>query len=230
MSSIDFPEAVSKEATAALNEGLRALQDALRTPELETALEKGLPAGFVEAMERWWAAYDRYTSVVSEALEVTCTRGCHFCCLDNPTGVSGVELLWVLRSLPEDLDGAAAEPAARFEGAIEQWGSVEQAQRLVKANLDPCMYLQDGQCRVYAGRPIACRMFFSITQPYRCDPAFPGEATNPKLEPPQVLKELLKAISHRLGLSGLPGDLRRGMAALEADETLRRPGSPRRPG
>lgn len=217
MDSIDVP-AASPEATEALNEGLRALQDALRTPGLETAIYSGLRPEFIDAMERWWAAYDRYTEHVSAALETTCKAGCHFCCNDNPTGISGVELLWVLRGLPERLQGEATPAAERFDALAEQWGD-EKAQHLVKANLDICMYLEEGLCQVYASRPMACRMFFSITPPYRCDPAFPADATNPKLEPPQVLKELLKAISHRLGLHRLPPDLRRGMRAIEAKPT-----------
>ena len=115
---IEVPAAADPEATDAMNEGLRALQDALRTPGLETAAWNGPPASFHDAMRRWWAAYDRYLAHVSGSLDVTCRKGCTWCCEDNPRGVSGVELMGVLRAT----DVSAREAAQHFEGLHQRHG------------------------------------------------------------------------------------------------------------
>jgi Fe-S-cluster containining protein len=172
-------------------------------------------------MSRWWTAYDRYLAIVSGALNVTCARGCAFCCMDNPRGISGVELLGVFEALAPQQRGTADGPAARFQSLVDEHG-IEDAQARSKAQLTPCMYLVAGACSVYASRPMACRMFFSVTPPAACDPTSDAQPVNPKLEPPQVLKDLLKAISHRLQLHRLPKDLRRGMSGIEAHPPLQR--------
>lgn len=200
-----------------MNEGLRALQDALRTPGLETAAWNGPPPSFHDAMRRWWAAYDRYLEHVSGSLDVTCSKGCSWCCGDNPRGVSGVELMGVLRVT----DVSAQDAAQDFEKLHQKHG--DAAWPVLKLKRRPCPFLKDGACSVYADRPMACRSFFSVTDPDACSPGSEQEPTNPKLEPPQVIKELLKAISRRLMLHQLPMDLRRGMAAIE-DLSATRPG------
>ena len=192
-----------------MNEGLRALQDALRTPGLETAAWNGPPPSFHDAMRRWWEAYDRYLAHVSGSLDVSCRKGCTWCCEDNPRGVSGVELMGVLRAT----DVSAREAAQHFEGLHQQHGDASWT--VLKRARRPCPFLKDGACSVYAVRPMPCRSFFSITAPEACSPDSEQEPTNPKLEPPQVIKELLKAISQRLMLHQLPMDLHRGMAAIE---------------
>ncbi len=225
---LEVEAAVSADAIRSLNAGLSALQDALRH-----LITEGPPADihrpspvFSEAMSRWWRAYDRYVALVSEALEVRC-GGCHFCCRDNPRGLSGVELLWAWRAslgLPDHPAIAArtATLAADWRADVEALGEDAAADAVSRGGAW-CMYLSpEGRCRIYAARPIPCRMFLSITEPAWCDHSHPDHdrAVNPHAEPAEILRKLLGAISERLGLGDLPADLRSGVAALEQREAL----------
>ena len=178
----------------------------------------------LRGIEGWWSAYDRYLTVATRGLGVRCRAGCSLCCAHGPQGVSGVEALLVLRAVQALPDGAAVmarlqQKAARFQARVDSTGSVAGAAEATGLDPDPCAFLdQEGRCRVYAARPVACRMFFAITPPERCDHRHPrhAEAVNPHLEPPHVLMQILLAISQRLGLDDLPRDLWRAVAAVEA--------------
>lgn len=222
---LDLPAAGSPEATRHLNRGLVALQDALRTPGLE-ALEPGdpLPQELLDAIARWLDAYDAYIRTATQDLTVTCGMGCHACCAHGPDGVAGVEALLALRAARALPDGEAvlarmAEQAARFEERVDRTGSTRAAATETGLQPDPCAFLDRlGRCRIYAARPVACRMFVSITDPAWCDHRHPqhDQAVNPHLLPPTILRRILAAISERLGLLDLPPDLWRAVTAADA--------------
>jgi hypothetical protein len=201
----------SAEATEALNRGLRALQDGLRLPGLETALASGgLPQALSEALLRWWTAYEGYLQIVGDSLDIRCGAGCAHCCHDNPRGLSGVELLWLEQGIhdhpqQDELRSRIAYIAKRFQSRIDEHGDESRAQREGKIARQPCPLLDENQrCSVYAHRPV--------------EHPRAGEAVNPHLKPARVLRQLLQALSHRLGLQGLPGDLARGLVALEGHD------------
>lgn len=221
--TLDVQAAGSDAAVAALNEGLVALQDALRLPGLEQAMENGGPPGaLTQALDRWWMAYDRYRQEAKTGLDVTCREGCHWCCLDNPEVVTGVELLQVwmaarrLPDWPQVLD-LARELAVEVEQIKQRQPDRRAAQAEVRARGRRCMFLsQDNRCKVYGARPVACRMFVAVTEPDWCDASNPrySERVNPHLEPARVLLQILAALSHRLGLHQGPTDLRQGLVWL----------------
>jgi hypothetical protein len=59
-------------------------------------------------------------------------------------------------------------------------------------------------------------MFFAVSDPSWCDRRHPrnSEAVNPQLLPAPAVRDLLWAISVRLGLADLPEDLQTGTTAL----------------
>jgi hypothetical protein len=81
-----------------------------------------------------------------------------------------------------------------------------------------CAFLgEDDRCVVYEARPVACRMFYALTDPAWCDVQHPknADAVNPHFEPAKVLIQLLAAISERSGLDGLPSDLWSAVCVLD---------------
>ena len=72
------------------------------------------------------------------------------------------------------------------------------------------------KCSIYAYRPVACRMFFSVTNPEWCHPADQNfdNAINPHLEPSSAIKDLLKKLSSEVKFAELPKDLISGMHIL----------------
>lgn len=198
--SIELPAAASPAATAALDEMLRALQDALRADPRWPAARPHVERAFV--------AYDKYLTVVTTAHPVTCRAGCTACCHDNPRGVTGVELLRLRGAIARLPDGAAV--LKRFATLAAE--ATDEA--TWRAKKRPCPLLgEDGRCRTYAARPVACRAFVAMSPAPWCDPEHPryAERLNPHLDPPDVLVLALRVLSERLGTTRSI-DLHRGLA------------------
>jgi Fe-S-cluster containining protein len=172
---------------------------------------------------RFLAGYDAFLTAIGAYLPLRCGAGCGACCRDNPRGVTGVELWWLRRSVDADPDGprrlaGAKVLAARWSRVLASTGGdAALAQRLAAQDGLPCPLLDEAErCAHYAARPIACRAFVAFTEPALCDARHPehSEAVQPQLEPGPDLRALLVELSARLGLGGLPDDLRSGLGAV----------------
>jgi len=226
MRKMDVLAKRSPQAVAALDEGLAALQDVLRLPGLEGAVDSGsVPPELYAGIDRWWRAYARYLAIVSSSVNTRCTLGCAACCHQNPRGLSGLETLLVLRAARRHEDWPALQAA--FQKEAKAWRvRVEASGEAVamagtKRDSVRCPLLDESnRCRVYEDRPVACRMFYALTDPEWCDVNHPqhGQAANPHFEPAPVLRQILLAVSERLGLDALPRDL--WSAVSELDERL----------
>lgn len=209
---LHIPSTATPQARAALQDAQRALHLALLTPGLAAVDPSDPPWDLIQHLDDFWAAYDRFLDCVLQAMPVTCGRGCSACCFDNPHGVTGVELLWLYRSLPADADlGPAAE---HFQDLSYLHGVHAQA-ALIQLK-QPCPVLRDGVCGAYGARPVACRMHFALSPPEVCDPhhELHALAINPQVEPGPAIRDQLLSLSRSLGLGDLPTDLRRGLAAV----------------
>ena len=213
---------VTPAAQAGLAEAEAGLVAALAAAE---ALPPGSPPdeAVIEGYTRFLAGYDTFLATLGAFLPLSCGAGCGACCRDNPRGVTGVELWWLRRSVDADPDGprrlaAAKVLAARWSRVLASTGGdAAQAQRLAAKDGLPCPLLDEAErCAHYAARPIACRAFVAFTEPALCDPRHPEhhEAVQPQLEPGPDLRALLVELSARLGLGGLPDDLRSGLGAV----------------
>ena len=216
MQTMDVPAKRSPLAVAALDEGLAALQDVLRLPGLESAVETGsIPPELYAGIDRWWRAYARYLAIVSSSVNARCTAGCAACCHQNPRGLSGLEALLVLRAARSHEDWPALreafqEQAKAWRGRVAESGDAVAAMALTKREAVRCPLLDESdRCRVYEDRPVACRMFYALTEPEWCDVNHPqnAQAVNPHFEPAPVLRQILSAVSQRLGLDSVPSDL-----------------------
>lgn len=110
-----------------------------RLQGLDAQIEARVQA--IRASRNWWP----------------CRRGCDFCCrhLAHPPEMSAAE--W------ERVDVAVARLPASVQAAVEQRIEALQ-QQIVEQTLSAaviCPYLdeQEGACRIYASRPIACRTY-----------------------------------------------------------------------
>lgn len=207
-----------EEAQALVRATLVALQDALRKA-MASGPAAAEDASFWADLDRAYAAYDGWIALVARQNPLSCARGCTACCHDNPHGVAGVELARLRRRLRQDgldqtLAPAFTEAARAFAALASEAGGAE-AMRHQRARRRPCPLLgPGGDCRAYAQRPVACRMFHALTPASWCDPAHPDFARrqNPNLLPPLVCRQILGAISRCLGLPA-QATLWEGMAA-----------------
>ncbi|PRP91456.1 Flagellin N-methylase [Enhygromyxa salina] len=218
---LDMDEALEQLAE------LPGLEDFKRTREL--------PAEFLPLWDRALAAYDAYVQTMTtgpRALAVRCQAGCAACCHDVPTGVQAVELLAIYASYREFDDFAAlhnqacdlsdeltALLASEAPGeAMVRSDSPEyaRAQLAYRKSRRPCVFLdEDQRCRIYARRPLTCRMHHAITDPSWCwvDHDKAEDAVTPRLEPPSDILGHMKTIAARLDLE-LPTTLFGGLGLL----------------
>ncbi len=180
------------------------------------------PSWVLRQMELALQSYDRFLkTVIDEApLMITCGPGCSNCCYDSPTGVRGLELLLVYNQYRRFSDFRQLH-----NGACDRWEMLREnlrqstfrhvdelktdspqfrnGQLRYRRRKIQCMFLDDqGKCRVYSVRPIACRMHFSLDDPDHCEANHlrAKKAMSINLPPPSFIIERLDAIDKRLGL------------------------------
>lgn len=104
---------------------------------------------------------------------IPCARGCTACC-HGPFDVSAADVVLLLDgfvALPPDLQrkvrAQAKHITARIEAVEPVWPSPHDVGELGEARFDaltlaiadePCPFLQDGSCSIYADRPFVCRV------------------------------------------------------------------------
>lgn len=234
--NVSVSREVADEASDHLLEMDDALEELAALPGLEDfTATRALPPRFEQIWDRALAAYDRYlATMTSEAggLDVRCQPGCAACCHDIPTGVQAVELLAIyaeyrefddfaeLHNLACDLSDSFMELLAAEAPDQAQVQSdspaFQRAQLAYRMRRQPCVFLdQDQRCRVYARRPLTCRMHHAITDPSWCwvDHDEADAAITPRLEPPKDMLEHMRTITRRLGLE-LPTTLFAGLGIL----------------
>lgn len=158
------------------------------------ARTKNVPDAFLATWDGVLQAYDAYLDVMvaGAKLAVRCGSGCTGCCQAEPGAVQPAEALAIYatyRTFP-DFEALQEELAARVSGA----------------KTGPCVFLdvERGRCRVYAQRPMSCRMHFAVTEPNWCHPDDPksAKAETYDLAPPQAIYEELNAVAEKMGLPG----------------------------
>jgi Fe-S-cluster containining protein len=125
-----------------------------RTPTLE---------GVHELIRRVMGATSRLVDgLLAQAPEgaVACKAGCGHCC-HVAVSVTAPEALTIVEHLKRP--GSAAELqqlAGRVAAARERTGRLSSSERFSPDN--PCVFLDDGRCRIYEVRPLACRGMNSL--------------------------------------------------------------------
>lgn len=233
---IRIPREAAARAAPMLKELETALRGAADLPGLDGCASRGtVPRSFPDAVAAIYAAYDAFAAELADAasLEMTCARGCTFCCNEVPTPVRGFELLEIYRRVQptrtyRKVHKRCVKLAERFTLELERTSggraSVKSdSQAFIAARLayleaaEPCAFLdrQRKTCTVYEVRPLACRMHFSLDEPTWCDPRVPEEPRTPNLAPPEPLVDLMRRIDERLGLAVSP-TMPQGFAELGA--------------
>jgi Fe-S-cluster containining protein len=181
-----------------------------------------LPAAFFRLYQKVVALYDESTQYLlgylrRQGLVVQCTSGCAHCCNLMPAGISGTELLFLYRGLWQT--GRFSRLFRRCLEARELLAETNLQQRrligkapggptrdkLLESYAErgqPCPFLLDNRCQVYAFRPFACRMHFSLSPPGWCRPAhfqYPY-AVRFNLEPGECVYLALERLDRHLGL------------------------------
>ncbi len=180
------------------------------------------------------ATYDAYVSAVLEAegRKVSCSRSCSACCRHFVSSVESFEIVAIhlaVRGRPDygDLLFASHANATAYENLVREEGDDEDASDRALYRYYTrgrrCPFLTvEGDCGIYAVRPMACRMFFAESSPRFCE----GKAIaspwnkNFQVELPNAAEEALARCSRKLAHLELPEDLFPGL--LVANERFGR--------
>ena len=206
-----------------------------------------LPDRFFELLGDLYAAYDAYVAhnLTASGLAIRCRLGCARCCHQAVHGMFAFEVIALYRqlsSLPDypALRSALVDYADQFQATLAQVSEAddgdpgEPMQRTLEAfaaAAAPCPLLAGSSCRVYAHRPLPCRMLHSLTDPLLCTTP---EGSTFNIEVPPAAAAILWSLSDRLAYpfptllaQGLVtfGDARqhRPWARPRSEDTLQRP-------
>ncbi|MGQ9669290.1 MAG: hypothetical protein ACUVWY_03890 [Desulfosoma sp.] len=175
--------------------------------------QRSLPAAFLTHLNKAFLVYDQSLRFVQSQLHqagwfVTCAPGCSHCCTQLPSGLTGVEILYLYHGAYRA--GIVDRMFRRCMERLELWEEICRwdPRDLVQASLEhnlvqrlhryhalkvPCPFLEAGLCSLYRYRPLACRIHFSLSPPHWCRPDHfqNAHAVRFNLEPsPHVMKAL----------------------------------------
>ena len=150
----------SREDRARIGRGLNAnrtdpgaLEALMRV--LHELIEDARDAGTVAPLMQFLHANAAAAERLAPRAQLACRRGCTFCC-HAYVSARAPELLFLLNAIP----GRHRAPArAAVEQAYAETGTLGPEAR--GATALACPMLQEGACRVYAARPMTCRMAVS---------------------------------------------------------------------
>jgi Fe-S-cluster containining protein len=229
-------DAESQRLAALLAELAQAMSDCEGVGEFQD--QGWLPERFFALLTDLYAAYDAYVThnLAASELKVQCRFGCTRCCHQTVHGVYAFEIINLyqqLRPLAEydAIHDALAGYADQFQATAAQIAEANDGDGTdpVMRTLDafaaaaqPCPLLAGNNCRVYAHRPVPCRMYHSLTNPVYCTTP-EGQTFN--IEMPQKANEILWSLSDRLAFP-FPTFLAQGLVALGARRQLQPWGTP----
>lgn len=220
----NLPEQVSCNLAGYQNKIARYLFEISCLSKLEAInSEHYLPSEFLKYFEKIMALYDESVQFLlghmrRRGFTIQCQPGCCHCCYHMPTGVSAGELLYLYHGMCQT--GIMERFFRRCLEAEESWVEVIRRHHIsadCRAELDSsyeasltcyqrleraCPFLQDKRCQVYAYRPLACRMHFSLSAPHWCHPAHfhNAYAVRFNLEPGAPVVDALNHLDDRLQL------------------------------
>ncbi len=184
--------------------------------------QRSLPKVFLTHFEKAFLVYDQSLRFVVSHLHragwnVTCAPGCSHCCTQLPSGLTGVEILYLYHGACSAgiLDRMFRRSMERLElwEEIRRWDCPDTVSISLEENLAgrlnryhqlkvPCPFLNAGLCSLYKYRPLACRIHFSLSPPHWCRPDhFQNEhAVRFNMEPSPHVMDALESLDQALKL------------------------------
>lgn len=126
-----------------------------RTKEFEKAWTILGKVNFVKAF------YETFDLTLKETVkEVSCKKGCHFCCRIN-VDISEPEAILISEYCKEN---GIDIPKDRLEEQLKYgW------REIAATEAGWCVFLKEGNCSIYPVRPAACRAYHVASEPHLCD-------------------------------------------------------------
>lgn len=135
--------------------------------------------GFLAAVSAFYDEVDNWLRTLADehGVQIACRPGCFHCCPRKGVEAVLFELVPIVvelnrrpsRTLMERIRSRAeqaAESPARIGGAESLFSLLQIAEPLGRAPVDrePCPFVEEGLCRIYSVRPLACRLHVSVSE------------------------------------------------------------------
>jgi len=133
----------------------------------------------LESVRKAHRTVDRYLVLAQEqgarkGIVPSCRRGCFACCYE-PVYAERREAALAL----EAAEALPEEERAEIRERIRTWMDAIKASAILQAETPhvadyrklrlPCPFLKDGECRIYADRPMGCRTHFAVGPREACE-------------------------------------------------------------
>ena len=103
------------------------------------------------------------TRVNQENKKIDCKKSCHWCCT-QPVFINPREALYIADYLKTNFDDLAlSDIQSKISRKYENTKSLSLKEQLI--HKEDCPFLKDKNCSIYAARPMACRIYLSMSLP-----------------------------------------------------------------
>lgn len=109
----------------------------------------------------------QFQEVLDDAIEqekkqelVSCSKGCYFCCRQN---------VHIFRAEAQIIAAYCKEKGIDIPKVYLKQQLKYKWRELAKTEVGWCVFLKNGECSIYPVRPMACRNYFVVSPPERCD-------------------------------------------------------------
>lgn len=145
------------------------------------AADQGALEGFLSAVRVFYSEVDEWVRALAaeHGADIACRLGCFHCCPRKGVEAALFELVPIVvelnrrpcRHLMERIRSRARETSAPPAGEPEADSLFSLLQiaessdnARTAAGWEPCPFLEEGLCRIYAVRPLACRLHVSVSE------------------------------------------------------------------
>jgi Fe-S-cluster containining protein len=143
------------------------------------AAEPGALEGFLSAVRAFYAEVDNWVQALAaeHGADIACRPGCFHCCPRKGVEAALFELVPIVvelnrrpsRLLVERIRSRARETSAPPAGGADGDSlfsllQIAESSGRAPASWEPCPFLEEGLCRIYTVRPLACRLHVSVSE------------------------------------------------------------------
>jgi len=142
-------------------------------------------------------AIQEFMSIESLPEPLDCKPGCHYCCFNLPV-VTPLEALLMGHHVEQTFtDQEKKEIADRIDKILKRIDGISPYDVAMMRHELPCIFLQEGMCRVYKVRPAVCRTCTS-TRAAHCRMIFETRNHRGRLRCYQQIREIFQTVHSRL--------------------------------
>jgi Fe-S-cluster containining protein len=142
-------------------------------------------------------AIKEFMSIESLPEPLDCKPGCHYCCYNLPIVTPPEALLMGHHVEQTFTDQEKKEIAERINKILERIDGISPYEVAMMRHEPPCIFLQEGMCRVYKVRPAVCRTCTS-TSAAHCRMIFETRNHRARLRCYQQIREIFQTVHSRL--------------------------------